>query len=495
MAQKPDAQYKLIRKTYKVNTDGSMEYNFRKEITLLRNRAITAYADKGETFIVYNPEFQNLTINESYTQRADGSRVKTPHNAFIEQLPKQCENCGRLNNLIELAIVHTALEYDCTIVLDYTITSKSNLIQEEIVMTDDCPIEKYEIIVDLPKNQTLHHHLAGEYYAVIWGARFRTLTDAHTFHLVGSSIPQSSADPYLPTHQFYPTLYLSNAQPEPSTISLSKDKLPEAQTMIVSIRKEAQQLYAKDHSNSIEDYVARHLQSYVIDNIHLNDIPQTMLANRTATPLEIWQSGCATPLEKAILLAALLRQAGMYAYVNLGQKDIPLEDGTSFPLNDQSLISVNVTIDGQQTTLSAIHKDAPKGQTTPRHKTIEWTPTDNSEYATLQIPNDNPLGIDASLLTPNRKAPVQTTTVNDTITYDIHLTADAKLVKTPPTISYSIDGIGSISVMVKQYDANITIEKTMTITTDIIDDEHYADFRKMMIDWQQPQLLYLKRVK
>ncbi|MBP5189289.1 MAG: DUF3857 domain-containing protein, partial [Bacteroidales bacterium] len=85
-----DAEYNLIRRTYKINSDGTMDISYRKEIKLLRNRAITAYADKGETFILYNPAIDELRINESYTIRKDGSRVQTPANAFIDQLPSQC---------------------------------------------------------------------------------------------------------------------------------------------------------------------------------------------------------------------------------------------------------------------------------------------------------------------------------------------------------------------------------------------------------------------
>ncbi len=88
-----DAEYNLIRRTFTINSDGTMDISYRKEIKLLRNRAITAYADKGETFILYNPAIDKLTINESYTIRKDGSRVQTPANAFIDQLPIQCVNC------------------------------------------------------------------------------------------------------------------------------------------------------------------------------------------------------------------------------------------------------------------------------------------------------------------------------------------------------------------------------------------------------------------
>ena len=146
-----NAEYNLIRRTYTINDNGSIDIRFRKEIKLLRNRAITAYADKGETFILYNPAIDQLTINESYTIRKDGSRVETPQNAFIDQLPSQCENCGRYNGIRERAVIHTALEYDCIIVLDYTIHRKRTYLNEEIILSEDCPIKEYEIIVDAPK--------------------------------------------------------------------------------------------------------------------------------------------------------------------------------------------------------------------------------------------------------------------------------------------------------------------------------------------------------
>ena len=90
-----DAVYNLIRRQYTVNTDGSIDIRYRKEIKLLRTRAITAYADKGETFILYNPAIDRLSINESYTLLPNGSRVQTPKNAFIDQLPGGCADCGR----------------------------------------------------------------------------------------------------------------------------------------------------------------------------------------------------------------------------------------------------------------------------------------------------------------------------------------------------------------------------------------------------------------
>ena len=164
-SRQPDAVYNLIRRSYKLNSDSTMDIRYRKEIVLLRNRAITAYADKGETFITYNPAFESLTINESYTLRPDGTKVNTPPNAFILQLPSECTDCGRLNDMREMAIVHTALEYNCTIVLDYTLHRKSTRLAERFNLNQDCPVKRYEIryadghtqvATDLP--QTVNDH-------------------------------------------------------------------------------------------------------------------------------------------------------------------------------------------------------------------------------------------------------------------------------------------------------------------------------------------------
>ena len=98
-AQGPDAVYRLLRQEWVVNADGTSDYHYRHEVQILRNRALTAYADKGETFVVYNPDLEELSVNEVYTLRADGSRVDMPQNAFVYQLPSECADCGRFNHI------------------------------------------------------------------------------------------------------------------------------------------------------------------------------------------------------------------------------------------------------------------------------------------------------------------------------------------------------------------------------------------------------------
>ena len=78
----------------------------------------------GESFIVYNPAYQELKIHESYTRQKDGKIVKTPENAFVEVLPAAAADAPAYNGLKEMVVVHTGLELGATICLDYSVITR-----------------------------------------------------------------------------------------------------------------------------------------------------------------------------------------------------------------------------------------------------------------------------------------------------------------------------------------------------------------------------------
>ena len=296
----PDAEYNLIRRSYKVNSDSTMDIRFRKEIVLLRNRAITAYADKGETFITYNPAFESLTINECYTVRPDGSKVTTPQNAFILQLPSECTDCGRLNELREMAIVHTALEYNCTIVLDYTLHRNSTRLTERFNLNQDCPVKRYEI----------------------------RYADGHT--QIENNLPQTINDPYMPAKQGYDVEFQLGAKP----IYTAEQALPEAENLLNALKKDN----AKEYAAAIRDWV--------VDYIHLNPIDPARVNYAITPAIDVYASNCGTAIDKTGLLAALLNQAGFRAVI---------VDNSMNVFGDKPL-EVEVTIEGLKYRLSATDK-------------------------------------------------------------------------------------------------------------------------------------------
>lgn len=157
-----EAEYRKLSRSWTLNPDGSQEFRFSMELTLFTHTAMNG--TYGESFIVYNPEYQTLNINSSYTVQADGTVVDTPDNAFVEVLPAAAADAPAYNGLKEMVVVHTGLELGATIYLDYTITSKAGYLPELDVyeqVEQSSPVKEYTVSVSVPEEKHFSCRLSG----------------------------------------------------------------------------------------------------------------------------------------------------------------------------------------------------------------------------------------------------------------------------------------------------------------------------------------------
>jgi len=476
-----DAEYNLIRRTYKVNGDGTIDIGFRKEIKLLRNRAITAYADKGETFILYNPAIDRLTINESYTIRKDGSRVQTPANAFIDQLPSQCTDCGRYNGIRERVVVHTALEYDCIIVLDYTIHRKGTYLDEEIILSEDCPVKKYEVIFDSPDNMGSIFTVEG-----FDGTTPKQIKDGHYYHCVATNLPQNFKDSYLPDADYlYPVVHITYKPDGPSAVCGTG-----AADLEAKIGAAAANLIGELHDNNPLTFVTN-IRNYVIDHIRTTDFPLSLVNYEIAAPAVTLLSACGTPADKEWLILALIREAGFKAAKEEERVVVTIqEDGHDMDYTLSTTDKRPARLDG-----AAIDEQ----RTIEVDQTIAWQGENiGSGYAQMTLPTERgSISINPSRLTSVRKAPVKIRNCNEKYHYTILLPRTPKrtLASKPVNISYSKSGIGSIKVCIKQLDngaIDVVRELNINVPDGIVSPKQYKAFRQMMQDWQTTQTLTIK---
>ena len=431
MAQtQPDAEYNLIRRTYKVNSDGSMDIRYRKEIKLLRNRAITAYADKGETFITYNPSFETLTINECYTLMADGK------NAFVLQLPSECTDCGRFNDIREMAIVHTALEYNCTIVLDYTLHRDSPLLVERFNLNQDCPVKQYEI----------------------------RYADGHT--QVENNIPQTINDPYMPARKGYDVEFQLGESPKYTT----ETTLPDADQLLNNLKK-----------NNSKEYITA-IRDWVVDYVHLNPLNPARTNYSMAPAHDVFASNCGTLTDKTGLLAALLNEAGFRATII---------DNSLNVFGDRPL-EVEVTLEDKQYRLNAADKsplltesekeDAANVAAAPiyRERKLDWNPEPLADgYVRITLPTEaDGLHIDPALLAPSRTSDLQASVRPEYYHYTMELPKGATLIGGEINIEYT-NFVGSV----KQKKNRLLVTRSLRLRKALITKAEYPAFRQLMIDW------------
>lgn len=444
----PDAEYNLIRRTYKTNADGSMDIRIRKELKLIRNRAITAYADKGETFIEYNPAFETVTVNECYTVRADGSRVNTPENAFIHQLPSSCTDCGRLNGIRELAIVHTALEYNCTIVLDYTLHRNSTLLTERFNLKQDCPVKRYEI----------------------------RYADGHTDSY--DNLPQTVNEPYMPAQTGFDVEFQLGPIPQYT----AETSLPEARNTLAKLKQST----GKATVTAIRDWV--------VDYVHLNPVDLARV-NYAVTPArEVFLSNCGTVIDRTLLLAAMLNEAGFTARIL----------NNSISVFGDKPLEVEVTIDGLVYRINTNDKEklltdderAVANDKAPVYvdRKLEWKPDTLADgYVRITLP-DEPDGINIkpALLTPTRTSHVQTSKGTEFYHYTIEMPRGAKMVGEDVNIDYTLQNVGSINIIIKQKGNRLLITRSLRILKSDISNTDYKDFRQLMGDWSSHREILIK---
>ena len=469
----PDAEYNLIRRSYTINADGSMDIRYRKELKLLRNRAITAYADKGETFIEYNPAFEELTINECYTIRPDGSKVVTPPNAFVKQLPSGCADCGRYNGIREMAIVHTGLEYNCTIVLDYTLKRKSGLLSERFNLQMDCPVERYELdYPGIPDSMRLH-----------------------------TNLPQTVNEPYMKPRTGCDVEFQLGEIPQ----YRAEAGLPEAQNLLRSLKKE----------DDLQTVTA--IRDWVVDHVTQNKVNLARVAYRMTPAAEVFRSNCGTGLDKLGLLAALLNEAGYEARilnesrkvfgdeplalkVRINDKDYQIPHTNKKPIMQslKDMSSLNC-IQGSPIFVSPFNVTAANPVICKENSiSLDTLPGGYFHYTLPKMELEKHFS--AAKLTPTRISNVfigealrhGEPSMQYACQYEIRCPGKLHLVGGNKKLAYSLPGIGNIKVAIRKKGKFLYAYKELVIIPSEITPEHYAGFRQLIIDWESSSELMFK---
>ncbi len=457
-AQQPDAVYRLLRHEWTLNPDGTSDYRYRHEVQILRNRALTAYADKGETFVVYNPDIEEVTVNEVYTIQLDGSRVDMPQNAFIHQLPAECADCARFNHLRELAMVHTGMEIGCLVVVDYTVHRRHNFLHETLPLLVDSPVETLEIKVNAPADMEVRQALLGEEYLPAGVAKSDLMRRSITLR----NLPQAPREPYMPEH-IVPKLRLFNA-PIGFSPAITAENFRGAEDAM------GQVMLGDDRAKVIA------ARDFVLRNIHLNDIHPRHLGYTRAIPAEVWRSRCGTATDKAVLLAAILRHEGYTAHVIGDHMDrvAVLIDTLEYSLDIRRSTPPQLIGEARDILYTATvdHED------TARLDTLE------GGFFRLKINDVHTPLPDVATLPLQRTTPLATSACDLRHTQTYILPKKVKM--TTPDLQRTLNhtGLGSVEVSIRQNGRKLLVTRIVKTEKSTIAPADYPRFRQLMAAWQ-----------
>lgn len=302
--REPDAVYHKIIKEYTVHEDGSYDLHNFKQLELKSHYSFNQLY--GETFIIYNPEYQELKINKSYTIMKDGKKVKTPENAFNEVLPHSVSTFPAYNQLREMVVTHTGLALGATIYLDYTLSTHAGMYGGLSVMENikkQSPVKRMEIIVHAPENMPIFHktrnlRTAPEITEKEGVKTYKWLFRDINPHPREGNICESSL----------PALFLQSGTEDVSTgINVSKISLQ----LPKSLKTKTAELTENKSAGMDKVNALRH---YVVNEIDYSGLQQKHVGDAIRPFSEIYKTNIATYPEKLFLLAGMIRQAGISAY-------------------------------------------------------------------------------------------------------------------------------------------------------------------------------------
>ncbi len=306
-AQKTDAIFKNIKKEHILHTDGSIEYKYYKEVKLLSPYAFNRMY--GETFIIYNPDFQKVKIHQSYTIMNDGKKVETPKNAFNEVLPRAAANYPAYNQMKELVVTHTGLDVGATIYLEYSIISNPKFITEMMgteILEESVPVENYEVVLTAPARRGLRYELLNSYVKAEESNDGKYRSYSWKF----SDLDQKSYEQSSPAnYQMAPVLSFSTFMDDAASMkTMANQQAYMEKELPIGLTNAIKKVVA-DTSDPMAQALA--IQRMIVKDINTKHIPLDWHNYKLQTPRRVWDANVGSELEKTILLAKALEFAKM----------------------------------------------------------------------------------------------------------------------------------------------------------------------------------------
>lgn len=527
----PEAEYKKLAKTWTLNADGSQEFHYNMELTLFTHTAMNG--TYGESFIVYNPQYQELKINSSYTKQKDGTIIKTPDNAFVEVLPRNAADAPAYNHLKEMVVVHTGLELGATIYLDYTVTSKPGYLPEVDVFEEllqSSPVKEYILTIVTPETKELACTLANNPTK----ASVKQSGGIRTTSWTLRNLPASSRAPFVSVKNgdvpfLAATTYASEGE---ALATLLRQFNPSGDPQLATLAESLIEGKDKD-----EDKLKAILE-YTTSHIANNRLTLDQTGYRLRPADAVISTAYGTEAEKANLLASLLNGAGFKAEPTVTYQ-AHADKGLALKAIDQLLVSCMVngelylfsttssrrpqTVNFDRTPLFSLQTGKPVAVAVPQDYQIKsdiavsfkdgkvttsttesvgkalmpYFTTGNSKnnqtvplkvengYTTISLPDAGygfshlPYGYLNSQRKENLLIPRP---VSEVYTYTIECPENMEL-RTPETDKTIRNAAGSLTIAVKKNGRMATVTRSLELNKQLYTPAEYKDLRRLLAEW------------
>jgi len=499
-----ETEYKSINDEWTLNTNGTQVFH---HVAVLHLKTVTDMRNFGEDFIIYNPENQVLKVNYCYTIQEDGNRVDTPENGYVDVLPSNAQKAPAYNNLREKVIIHTGLDENCTVYLDYTLTSKPGYNTSLDIckpLRQKCPVKKYTLSVSAPSNISLNYNVKGNRKTKFITSKSNGLTTAScTFNNLPAKIV-SDYNSYTTDGEDY---FIA------STYSNQTEAFSRLSNHIIKDNNSQLKILAKSLTSNSNN------ESQAIDALlkYVKEDTQTCKLNLSETNYQVRnandviKSAYGTQIEKLNLLKGLINSFDSKFNAQICVSYLPNSKGIT-NLNGILNMFIIISDNGEQKILSI----------SSNPKMLSW----NNQFLpaiSLKTLKEVKLNKCESLaqhfdVTPNIKeckegillVPLQYTSqersikslcqkisstkkdvlltfpiTNSKVEYTVNIPKEMKLISSTKTETKS-NKMGTVTTKITKQNDKILINRTLELSNlvqPIINQKDFSDFHDLMLEW------------
>lgn len=274
--------------------------------------------EAGDPFVPFHKDLQELTVTRCRTYDPEGRVVDAQANSFNERTPFALEKAPAYAGWREMVITKVGLDVNAVVELSYTVADRKpwrRFLEEVVPLSGPFPALSREVSVTVPAGMDLHAHLFGAEGRPLVRREGTAETTTWTLKDLPGIPPRElheEAAAFLPTLVFTtcPDWGHQNAILTRLVDQAAGSSSPALEAKARTLLKGA----ADPHEKALR------LHRYVAESINTIHWPLSAFDFRPRPAAETFDSGYGHPLDKAVLLAGLLRSEGLKADIALGAR-------------------------------------------------------------------------------------------------------------------------------------------------------------------------------
>lgn len=341
-------------RTFTLQPDGRVETKVRRVEKVLNHEGVDLV---GDPKVAFNSKTQELKFSRSRTWTPAGVAVDTKANGFTEMTPFALEKAPAYTDIRQMVVTRVGIEVNSVIEMEYTLNDRTawrRFLDGSVPVREESPVLLRQVAVAVPEGKPLNWAVRGA-----TGEPARTKAEGkEVYTWTWKDLPAlSEADTTDEERSHAPALLFTTAPDWPAQVG---SLLPLVDGSTASVSPEMTQKVSALVEGAAGDTVkVQRLHDYVAASFRTVEWPLGDFDWKPRAASEVFDSGYGHALDKGVLLAALLKGAGLKAVVGLGGG--PAEPKAPC-LSVFDRIAVRVETDGDASALDPTGKLAERSQ-------------------------------------------------------------------------------------------------------------------------------------